>query len=79
MRSDWEVVKVTTDIVWIIDLDIGGKSVTNDAENVVKELNIKYPGRRIIYRDTMNRWDELVHENGLFVGWKSDVGGPNSE
>ena len=53
-------------VVWIIDLN-RVKSVTNDAEAVCFVLNQKYPGFRIIYRDTMGKWDELVHEDGKFI------------
>ena len=51
-------------------------SVTNDAESVVAELNrtLDLGDRRLIYRDTDGRWDELVHERGAFVGF-SPIGG----
>jgi hypothetical protein len=44
-------------------------SVTNDAEYVVAEV-VKQCGNktaRVIYRDSDGRWDELVHDNGVFV------------
>jgi len=59
-HSDYEVVRVEEDRVFIVDLDIGGKSVTNDLQFVYQELNKAFPGKRIIYRDTMGRWDEIV-------------------
>lgn len=54
------------DVIFIRDLD-QGVTVTNDAEAVVAELNKYYPGKRIVYRDTIGGWDELVHENGVFT------------
>jgi hypothetical protein len=54
--------------VFIVDLDVG-KSITNDAENVVEQVAKEYPGHRIIYRDTQGQWDELVHNDGEFVGF----------
>lgn len=66
----YEIHKVSDEIVHIIDIDDGGISVTNDAENVVAEVNNRYPNRRIIYRDSMGNWDELVHENGVFKSFK---------
>jgi len=56
-------------MVWIVDLN-RGSSVTNDAERVVAELNDRFPGFRIIYRDSMGNWDELKHDNGKFTGFK---------
>ena len=47
-------------IVFIVDLDNGGRSVTNDAEAVWAEVQAKHPGSRLVYRDTMGRWDEIV-------------------
>lgn len=58
-RSTYEIVLIEDDRVFIVDLD-QGKSVTNDAENVWREVQSNFPGRRLIYRDTMNRWDEIV-------------------
>jgi hypothetical protein len=66
---NYRVVKVTPNVVHIVDLGVG-RSVTNDAENVVEEVNRQYPARRIIYRDTDGQWDELVHNNGVFVDFK---------
>lgn len=69
-RAHYDVVKVTNEIVWIVDRNDGEISVTNDAENVVKELHNRYPGARIIYHDTDNNWDELKHDSvGTFIGF----------
>ena len=57
---------ITGPIVWIADENVG-KSVTNDAERVVAELSVRYPGYRIIYRDTDGKWDELLHKDGVFI------------
>lgn len=59
-RSDYDIVRVEHDRIFIIDLDLGHKSVTNDAENVYSELQFFWPGRRIIYRDSQGTWDEIV-------------------
>jgi len=59
-KSDYEIVLTFRDIVFLVDLDRGGKSVTNDAEAVWAEVQAKYPGRRLVYRDSMGRWDEIV-------------------
>ena len=46
-----------------------GKSVTNDAENVVSDLakaGFNVADYRIIYRDTRGIWDEIVVRDGRF-------------
>lgn len=56
-------------VVWIVD-DANDNpfamSVTNDAEAVCAACHAQYPNHRIIYRDTEGKWDELVHEAGVF-------------
>lgn len=65
----YKIVGVTKNFVYLVDYSLlfGNLSVTNGAETVVSEVHAKFPGRRILYRDTMGRWDELVHENGVFT------------
>lgn len=66
VRCSYYVFGFTDDRVFVIDNDVG-MSLTNDAENVIKELNMIYGDRRVIYRDTCGRWDEMVHSRGKFV------------
>jgi len=64
-RSSWSVVRMVWGTIWIIDLDEPDRpSVTNDAEQVCRTLNAEWPSIRIMYRDTVGRWDELMHEHG---------------
>jgi hypothetical protein len=64
---------VHNNVIAIIDYD-QGKSVTNDAENVIADLAAcfdlsKY---RVIYRDTRGVWDELlVDRTDHFAGFSS--------
>lgn len=44
-------------------------SVTNDAEAVVAYILGLHPGRRIVYKDTMDQWDELLHDGEKFTGF----------
>ena len=55
----------------LIDLDIGGRSVTNDAYRVIRELHRAYGirGRRVFYRCTMERIDEMLIRYGEFDGF----------
>ena len=61
------------DVIAIIDHD-QGKSVTNDAENIIADLAAcfdlsKY---RVIYRDSRDVWDQLlVDRTGHFAGFSS--------
>lgn len=58
-RSDYDIVFVNQDKVFIVDLDLGNKSVTNDAENVYEDISNLYPKKRLIYLDTLGEWDEI--------------------
>lgn len=73
-RAHYSVLRITSELVVIRDLDDGHMSITNDAEAVVREVNSLHPGRRIFYYDTDHRYDELVHEGGTFVGFKAVEG-----
>ena len=64
-RSHYSVVEVWNDRVFIVDLNLGGLSVTNDAEQVWEEIQAKFPGRRLIYQDSMGMWDEICGEGRL--------------
>jgi acetone carboxylase gamma subunit len=58
-HAEFRIVQVEDDRIFIVD-ENQGKSITNDAEWVFKQITQNYPHRRLIYRDTMNRWDEIV-------------------
>lgn len=66
-HADYAIVKTTPDIVFIKDLDLGGKSVTNNAEFVVAQIHEQHPHRRVVYKDSNGDWDELVHDEGVFL------------
>lgn len=77
-KSDWELNSIDDrrKIVYIVDLNLGNVSVTNDAENVVQILNRRYPDYQIVYQDSTGDWDELVHSHGVFTGfapWKEKL------
>ena len=59
-HSDFEIVRVESDRIFIVDLDLGSRSVTNDAEWVYSVLTKNFPNKRIIYRDSMKNWGELA-------------------
>lgn len=60
-------------VIAIIDHD-QGKSVTNDAENVIADLaaNFDLSKYLVIHRDTRGIWDQLlVDRTGHFAGFSS--------
>lgn len=67
IRADIET-SVGEDKVFVIDLDLGQVSATNDAEAICLELGAD--GKQIIYRDSTGRWDEMVHQAGIFQGFR---------
>jgi hypothetical protein len=65
MRSTFEIVRVTDDTVFLIDLDEGRTSVTNDAENVFAYIQKIHPNKHVVYRDSMGCWDEIIMDRGV--------------
>lgn len=72
--AKYKVHELWGDRVFILDLN-GTLSITNDAEAVVRDVvhhlvsNNLTDTLRIIYRDTLGRWDELLHNHGQFSGF----------
>lgn len=68
--SNYYVAEVTDTRIAVVDRD-EGRSVTNDAENVVRQLEGTVDGgvglRKVYYRETDGRFDELVIKGGRFV------------
>lgn len=69
-RADYTYT-VEGSIIAIIDLDLGSKSVTNDMENVLADIQTALgdlTGYAVIYQDSMGRWDgvRLVGQSVVF-------------
>jgi polysaccharide deacetylase 2 family uncharacterized protein YibQ len=71
MKSSFSITEIKDDRVVILDNNMGGRSVTNDAENVVEYLYSVYGNRRVFYIDSEGILDELRHNKGEFVGFGS--------
>ncbi|PZQ86898.1 MAG: hypothetical protein DI542_13045 [Acinetobacter johnsonii] len=57
----------------LLDLDRGA-TITNSAEQVVRLVDGLVDGigkRRLIYRDTAGRYDEILVDSGVFRGFKA--------
>jgi hypothetical protein len=67
--ANYQVKAVTDDSVFIRDMcnEMGGMSVTNDAEQVVSQLLVAHGNKKIIYQDTEGQWDELQHDGTQFT------------
>ena len=68
-RADYTYT-VEGSVIAIIDLDQGSKSVTNDMENVLDDIQTELgdlAGYAVIYRDSMGRWDGIRLERGIVV------------
>ena len=75
--AEYFVIGFHHDFLGIADASQGGRSVTNDAELVVRELlesRQLRPTQRLLYRDTLSRWDELLHDGCRFTGFRH-IGG----
>jgi hypothetical protein len=71
-RAVYSVSAVRDGFVCLID-DDKGRSITNAAEEVIAELitaGYDLSNKRVIYRDTMGLWDELVVKNGQFSDFR---------
>ena len=81
VKSNFIINHETSEYMYIIDVGHRThKTVTNDAENVVKHLfdNFDLGNRRLIYSDSDGKDDELVHDGkGTFKGYKAGHDGIN--
>jgi hypothetical protein len=68
-RSRWEFVGKTGGIVFIRDLDLGGRSVTNDAEQVYDECQKAHGACRVVYQDSDGEWWEIVATDHAWEGY----------
>lgn len=70
--ANHRIILITDTFVLIEDLNTG-RSVTNDAHNVVISVDREITGglaqRHLYYRDSTGRYDELRHLDGRFVSF----------
>jgi hypothetical protein len=65
---NYEIVESTQTKIVIRDTR-QGMSITNCAEDVVKELYDTYGNVEIFYYDTDNDYAQLCHTHGTLTGW----------
>lgn len=73
--SDFTVIEEKAGILFIIDLNLGGMSVTNDAERVFEWCQYNHGkgtvnGIRVVYRDSEGEWSEMVRELNGWINFK---------
>lgn len=71
--ADYEIAIQCDTCIVLVDNDSSDRSVTNDAYNVISDLEYLLPQgigtRKVYYRHSMSRYDELVLKNGQFDGF----------
>jgi hypothetical protein len=76
-QSDFAVIEEKAGILFIMDLNLGGMSVTNDAERVYEWCQYHHGhgvGIRIVYRDSEGEWSEMVRvvaKSGSWIDFKA--------
>lgn len=74
-QADFQIIHQDDDLIYIKDLNLGSMSVTNDVENVLKRIcagiHEGIGKRRVFYKDSMGRIDEIQHDRGHFKGFKN--------
>ena len=71
--ADFEIIFVESEFILLKDLDLGNKSVTNDAEAVVEMILDSFGDKRIFYYDSTNDIDELCHDKKRFTGFAAGI------
>ncbi|MDM5069995.1 hypothetical protein OB952_21935 [Aeromonas salmonicida] len=69
----FEIVHQDETMLLLLDLDLCA-TITNSAEQVVRTVDELVGGigkRRLVYRDTIGRYDEILVDNGVFRGFKA--------
>ena len=72
-QSDFAVIEEKSGILFILDLDQGGMSVTNDAERVYEWCQYYHGhgvGIRVVYRDSQGEWCEMARNEGGWIDFK---------
>ena len=72
-QSDFAVIEEKAGVLFIIDLNLGGMSVTNDAERVFEWCQYYHghgKGIRVVYRDSEGEWSEMARDEGGWIEFK---------
>ena len=68
-QSDFTILEKKAGVLFIQDLNLGRRSVTNDAEQVLEWCR-EHHGKniRVVYRDSENEWSEIVDNVETWMG-----------
>lgn len=72
MRSaNWKIVEDAKDRVVLQDVGPWDRfpTITNDADEVVRQIAPGLHGRRLFYFDSEGQMDELIVKDGVFAGF----------
>ena len=71
---DFSVIGIADETVYVVDMDQGNASVTQDAANVISWIQKKYPKHGVIYRDQEGCWARIsVLSNNAIGFWPVEV------
>ena len=79
MKSDYEYFLIDN-VICIRDLNLGGASITNNAEGVIAEIIEQEPELKtwstvyVVYEDSMGIWDEIILDEKLRPVWFACIG-----
>lgn len=70
-RADYTYRLIDGEIISIIDLNLGKMSVTNDIENIIRDISVKKllnkSEFKVIYRDSERVWDGFNIKENNFI------------
>ena len=67
--SAFHIIEKKAGVLFIQDLNLGGRSVTNDAEQVLEWCREQH-GKdiRVVYLDSQGEWSEIVDDAETWMG-----------
>lgn len=70
-QASFQIVKKTDTIILLQDIGNNSRTITNDDDKVINVLSQHFnlKNKRVFYKDSDGRFDELVHESNQFSGF----------
>ncbi len=76
-KSNFAILDITERVIYLEDLNMGGRSMTNDAETVYAWCEHHYPGKKVVYKDSEGAWAQMLKETDSswirFKAWHGEV------
>ena len=70
-KSNFVIVQETDEYMYIVDISLHFDTITNTVKSVLSQLYAHHilGNKRLIYRDSDGRIDEIKHNNGVFINF----------